>query len=222
MPGADRPAGGDDRLWYAGYGSNLDAARMATYLVGGLARGSRRANPGSREPALPAEVRTCEVPGRLRFGGRFDTWGEGGGAAFFERSDDPRDRVVCRAYRLTVTQIVDVVVQENGVAPVAAAAGLLDGIASSLRGLPAGRPARLDLRDHGLDPYDLIEWSPATTLPGGEAIDVVLLGRAEPLPHAPPPPEYRDTILRGLVDAGLSERDADRYLAGFVGGAGER
>jgi hypothetical protein len=213
---ADRSEPGR-RRWYAGYGSNLRATRMATYLEGGLAAGSRRTNPGSRDRARPVTTRTCEVQGRLRFEGRSKVWGDGGGAAFFERSDDPDDRVVWRAYLNTVNQLVDLVLQENGVDPRALDPATLRRLEDRVAGLPSDRPATIDLGPFELRPYDLLEWMPATGRPAGDRLQVALLGRSTPQPEVAPPAAYHDVIRQGLVeDAGLAPADAEGYLDGFL------
>lgn len=209
------------RIWYAGYGSNLRAARMATYLQGGIAPGSHRANAGTRDGVPAAEVRTCEVPGRLRFEGRFEVWGDGGGAAFFERSAAPGERVVCRAYLVTVSQVVDVVLQENGHDPRAADPAVLAELESRIARPPAHGDATIDLSAHRLGPYDLVEWLPAMAPPDDAPLQVALLGRSTPLAETAPPAAYHDVIRRGLIeDARLPPAAADRYLARFLPGPG--
>lgn len=204
-------------VWYAGYGSNLVLARMNSYLLGGSVPGSHRSNAGSRVRRPAVDVVTCRIPGRLRFAGRFPVWGSGGGAAFYDPRAGGRS-VLCRAYEITVSQLVDVVMQENGVDPGASPAAtrrLEDAVATFL----SGRDDVLDLDGHELDPYDRLVRVAAVTLRGsGHQFDVVLVARREPLPEAPPPPEYRTVILQGLrEDVGLSVRQAEEYLAAFGG-----
>lgn len=202
-------------VWYAGYGSNLVRARMYSYLLGGSVPGSHRCNPGSRVRLPATDVVTCRILGRLRFAGQFQVWGAGGGAAFF----DPRtggQSVLCRAYEITVGQLVDVAMQENGVDPgawPAATRRLEEDVTTFL----SGQDAVLNLSDHRLDPYDRLVRVPAVALSGEERqLDVVLVSRREPLPEAPPPPEYRTVILQGLrEDVGLSALEAEEYLGAF-------
>lgn len=213
--GAANPDGGGvapREVWYAAYGSNLRRARMDTYLLGGRAPGSHRANPGSRLKHPATRVVTCMLDGRLRFAGHFDVWGSGGGAAFYDPlpGDVP---VWCRAYRITVGQLVDVVLQENGVAPARAWNPELQAAITSLL---VGRDCTLDLDDAGLEPYDQVLKRTATTPGDGGRIEVVLVARREPLPVTAPPGEYRATILEGLLtDVGLSADDAEAYLRAF-------
>ncbi len=68
---------GQDTVWYAGYGSNLDADRFACYLLGGCPPGAVRTYPGAREPGEPLDDRPYRMPGRIAFAWRSPTWGGG-------------------------------------------------------------------------------------------------------------------------------------------------
>jgi hypothetical protein len=95
-------------LWYAGYGSNLDADRFRCYLHGGRPLGATRTYPGCREPADPIDVQPFRMRGQLVFAWESPTWG--GGIAFH----DPQGpgEVLARAYLLTERQLTDVLEQE--------------------------------------------------------------------------------------------------------------
>jgi len=95
-------------IWYAAYGTNLDAARLDCYLVGGTPPGGARAAPGARDPRPPRAVRTVDLPGSVYFAWDSPTWG--GGVAFL----DPTAAGTSpgRAYLLTQEQFSDVVAQE--------------------------------------------------------------------------------------------------------------
>jgi len=98
-------------LWYAGYGSNLLAARFRAYLAGGPAPGSDWRERGCADSSPPREERARLLPGRLRFAGHSKRWG--GAAAFFEHDASVATGCMGRCYRITRGQFVDVLRQEN-------------------------------------------------------------------------------------------------------------
>jgi hypothetical protein len=98
----------DDLVWYAAYGSNLDADRFACYLHGGCPPGATRTYPGSREPVDAQAVRAFTMPGRLAFAWESPTWG--GGIAF--HVPDAPGTTLARSYLLTRRQFADVLEQE--------------------------------------------------------------------------------------------------------------
>ena len=204
------------QVWYAGYGSNLTRERMLSYLVGGTVPGSSRANAGARLAAPPSEVRSGWVDGRLHFAGEFGVWGAGGGAAFYDPEVAMDGGVACRLYRIRTAQLVDVVLQENGVDP-REDPDHTARLERALDELLACEAQDLDLQADGLHPYDQLHRRPATLADGTE-VEVILLGTGADLPPNPPPAEYRAIILRGLVeDVGLEPEAAERYLAAAGG-----
>jgi hypothetical protein len=180
-------------LWYAAYGSNLDADRFRCYLHGGCPPGATRTYPGVREPADPLDDRPFRMSGRLVFAWESPTWG--GGIAFHEA--DSSGEVLARAYLLTTRQLVDVLEQEMRRAPGADhdLAPLLDA------GLLAVGPGRYE------------------TLRVVGALDerpVVTFGCADPrsLGLRRPAPAYKATMARGLRAAhGLTDAAIAEYLA---------
>ncbi len=104
-----RPVPVDGDVWYVSYGSNMSAARLATYLEGGRPAGGRRHNPGARNRRPPRHDLPVELPGGLYFAGESRQWG--GGTAFYdhEASGGP---TVARAYLITAEQFADVAAQE--------------------------------------------------------------------------------------------------------------
>jgi hypothetical protein len=97
-------------VWYAAYGSNLDADRFACYLRGGTPRGSTVANPGARDPSPPRERRALFLPGRVYFARWAERWG-GGGVAFYD--PEAEGPAAARAYLVTTDQFDDVAAQEG-------------------------------------------------------------------------------------------------------------
>lgn len=105
MPAPEQPA---DLVWYAAYGSNMHAARLDCYLLGGTPTGATRWNPGCRDRSGPRDSAPVMLPGGIYFALDSATWG--GGVAFY----DPTlpGQVPARAYLLTVGQFSDLVAQE--------------------------------------------------------------------------------------------------------------
>jgi hypothetical protein len=95
-------------VWYAAYGSNMSAARLACYLAGGCPPGATRTYPGARDRTLPTDVRPVELDGCVYFAWHSPTWG--GGIAFYD--PDSPGTSVGRAYRLTAAQLSDLLEQE--------------------------------------------------------------------------------------------------------------
>ncbi|MEU3628959.1 histone deacetylase [Amycolatopsis coloradensis] len=95
-------------VWYASYGSNMNAGRFGCYLAGGVPEGGTRLYPGCRDRRPPVDSRGCELPGRIYFATMSPVWG--GGRAFY----DPAlpGRAFARAYLITAGQFADVVAQE--------------------------------------------------------------------------------------------------------------
>ncbi|MEV7028327.1 histone deacetylase, partial [Kitasatospora sp. NPDC093558] len=66
-------------VWYAAYGSNLDAARMACYLAGGRPEGAVRDFPGCRDRRPARRDAATVLPGTLYFATHSPVWGGGRG-----------------------------------------------------------------------------------------------------------------------------------------------
>ncbi len=99
-------------VYYASYGSNLYAARLACYLRGGRPPGANRTYDGARDGTLPSDSVALSLPHRLYFT-RFSTvWG--GAPAFVDTAPAPEHGALARAYLITWEQFEDVVAQENG------------------------------------------------------------------------------------------------------------
>jgi hypothetical protein len=99
-------------VWYASYGSNLDAERFACYIAGGRPRGATRASKGARDKSPPLDSVALTLSHQLYFSGETRVWS--GSPAFIDTK--PVDGVVClaRAYLIGWGQFLDVVAQENG------------------------------------------------------------------------------------------------------------
>ena len=99
-------------VWYAAYGSNTDAERLACYLEGGTPPGGTSRNAGARDPSPPRDVRPFVLDLPLRFAGAARGW-QGGGVAFVETEPVPGTRTLARAWLLTTEQVDDVFAQEG-------------------------------------------------------------------------------------------------------------
>ncbi|MBM7368489.1 histone deacetylase [Gordonia hydrophobica] len=99
---------GSTKVWYASYGSNLCAARLACYLEGGRPEGGRRTYPGARDTTPPTRAASLTLPGTIYFAGQSTTWG--GGMAFYDH--DRHGPTPARAYLVTVEQFADIATQE--------------------------------------------------------------------------------------------------------------
>lgn len=190
-----------DHVWYVSYGSNLLRERFERYLLGGRLPGLDVVYPGGEHLAPASADRAVVLPGALRFALDAPSWG-GGGVAFWDPAA-PGPGVLARAWRVRLTQFLEVVHLENGgrdrrAAPWPAEV-LRDGEARSGEGwysrlLVAGR-----LGDE-----------PALTFTHPTPGDLVT--RA-------PSPAYRSVVARGVTETfgappcgGLEHADASAYL----------
>lgn len=177
---------------------------------------------GARDHSSPDEVMACVVPGAVRFAGDFDVWGSGGGTAFF--SPVSGYSCVVRAPRIGACQLVDLVVQENGMCP-HLEVGLADSVLDELEPVfavsggsavsPSGLQLKLSCLPEG-SVYERVHVLPGL-VPGGSSLSVGVLAGSTVLPADPPPPEYVAVMRDGLArSCGLPEAAADRHLRGCL------
>ncbi|MFI8082106.1 histone deacetylase [Kitasatospora sp. NPDC086009] len=107
--GAAAADGDPDHVWYAAYGSNMCAERLACYLRGGRPPGGARTYPGCRDGRPPERAVPVTLPGQLYFALESTVWG--GGTAFYD--PDRTGLVPARAYLLTTGQFSDIAAQER-------------------------------------------------------------------------------------------------------------
>lgn len=213
--GADRPAAGtgagagagsgagpaNGPVWYAAYGSNMSAARLACYVAGGRPPGGTRTYPGCRDRRLPARTVPVLLPGQVYFALESPVWG--GGMCFYD--PDRHGELPARAYLLTTEQLADVAAQEMRRVPGAA----LDLTLALARGRDRHGPGRYEtlLCPGSIDGIPVFTF----TAPTGMA-DAVLNA-----PHA----AYLRTIAAGLAEAhGWPADRCAEYLATRPGAAG--
>lgn len=99
-----------ERVWYAAYGSNCDAERLATYLQGGVLPATGSDHAGSADPAAPRADAAWTFDRALRFAGHSPAWG--GATALLT---DDAGCALGRIWLLSWRQLEDVFAQENGV-----------------------------------------------------------------------------------------------------------
>ncbi|MBF6358327.1 histone deacetylase [Nocardia higoensis] len=101
-----------DYVWYAAYGSNLHAQRLAYYIEGGTPPGTNHVYPGFRDQTPPLKTRALTLPGTIYFAWNSPVWT--GGVAFYATEPAagwPTDAAV-RGYLLTTGQFSDLLTQE--------------------------------------------------------------------------------------------------------------
>lgn len=175
-------------IWYASYGSNMSAARLACYLAGGCPPGATRTYPGARDRTLPTDVRPVELAGCVYFAWHSPTWD--GGIAFYDPHGPGSS--VGRAYRLTQAQLSDLLEQEMHREP---------GIDHDLTELLGEGIAILgDGRYESLHVVGELEGDPVVTFTSPE--------RMHAADHNEPSSAYLATMGHGLVEG--HDWDADR------------
>jgi len=191
---------GEDWVWYAAYGSNLHAARLAVYLSGGIPEGGRRATSGCRDPRPPRASRAVEVPGGIFFATTSLVWG--GGRAFY----DPGlpGTAAMRAYLITVSQFSDIAAQEMY--------GVVGEDLDLTEVLEAGRASL------GPGRYQTLLRLPGEPVP---VLTFTCPRRAGGQPGVPPSAGYLVNLARGLREShGWPVSRIADYLAQAPGAAG--
>lgn len=196
--GASATTTAPDRVWYAAYGSNLCAERLACYLRGGRPPGGARTYPGCRDGRPPERAEPVMLPGLVYFALESAVWG--GGTAFYDAAGV--GEVPARAYLLSAGQFGDIAAQEMHREP---------GADLPLAGALSGGRERL-----GPGRYETL------VCPGSlDGVPVLTFTAPGGLPEAdlrPPRAAYLRTIAAGLVQAhGWSLRRAADYLGSRPG-----
>ena len=190
---------GLDPVWYAAYGSNLDAARFTCYIAGGRPAGAGRDYPGCRDRCPPVRDRPLTLPGGIYFALESRTWT--GGMAFY----DPQlpGSVPARAYLVTAAQFVDIAAQEMHRDP----GGVTDLVAAAVAdGRVSAGPGR----------YETVICAGAYE--GHPVLTFTAPWRAGQVSWRAPAAAYLATITRGLREAhGWSASRIAGYLAGRPG-----
>ncbi|MFC5664813.1 histone deacetylase [Kitasatospora misakiensis] len=198
---ASAPGPAPGLVWYAAYGSNMHAERLACYLRGGRPVDGARDYPGCRDGRAPERSVPVRLPGLLYFALESRVWG--GGMAFY----DPHGRgtAPARAYLLTAGQFSDIAAQEMGGGPGAD----LD-LGTVLR---TGRDPQGPGRYQTLVCPGTLDGVPVLTFTAPWALAEAELNA--------PRARYLRSIAAGLADAhGWSGRRTAAYLSTRPGAAG--
>jgi len=206
-------------VWYASFGSNMCSARFACYLRGGKVDGMVKECVGARSAHVPFQlpptsacaVRAMKVPHRLYFANSSPMWSRGG-VAFLDVSREELDEELhsfVRLYRVSLACFNDVFSQENGLDPrrdddfrrFTAEEVIEMGLNRSgdhrVPGTWYGYVHSLGVMD--AEPILTFTLPPASLRAIDDAIN-------------PPSREYHDVIARGLIELGVDEDAAHKYL----------
>jgi hypothetical protein len=196
-PGRLRPP---DRIWYASYGSNMDAARLRYYLRGGRPPDAARTYPGCRDQRPPLRSAAIEFPGLMYFATESPVWR--GGRAFYDGAAD--GGVWGRAHLITAGQFSDIATQEM-YEPPGADLDFAEVLADGRSVLGPGRYETLVLLGH-LDAVPVLTF----TAPW----------RLSEVPLTKPSGTYLLHLARGLLTDGVRDAPAvARYLSRCPGAA---
>jgi hypothetical protein len=99
-------------VWYASYGSNINADRFLCYIKGGQPEGSAQVETGCKDPSLPVDDSTFIIDHPLYFAKEAGRW-ESQGVAFIGLNKDNGNSTYSKKYLIKVDQFLDVVKQEN-------------------------------------------------------------------------------------------------------------
>ena len=99
-------------VWYAAYGSNLHARRLAYYIQGGTPPGTGHTYPGFRDRTPPAKTTPLTLPGSIYFAWQSPVWTGGVGFYAAEPADGWPRGAAARGYLLAEQQFADLLTQE--------------------------------------------------------------------------------------------------------------
>ncbi|WP_223590644.1 hypothetical protein [Neobacillus bataviensis] len=99
-------------VWYASYGSNINAERFLCYIKGGRPVGSAKVEIGCKDPSLPIDETTFTINLPLYFAKEAGKW-ESQGVAFLGLNQNTEYKTLSKKYLITTDQFLDVVKQEN-------------------------------------------------------------------------------------------------------------
>ena len=193
-------------LWYVSYGSNMSRRRLGSYIEGGRPPGSAVTYVGARDTTMPLADMAVTLPGSLYFAGESRTWG--GGVAFYDH--DSPGATAARAYRVTVSQFVDIAAQEMHRIPDPGdplETVLLNGLEGARHQAgPGVYETLIEVGRH--DGLPMLTF----TAPHGLAA----------VPHTPPRPAYLAMLAEGLREAhGWDQEQIDEYFAAVIRGEDE-
>lgn len=189
-------------VWYASYGSNMNAERFACYIVGGTPKGGARTYHGCTNKSMPLADMAVELPRVLYFAGESKVWT--GGRAFITHTPGAVP-TKGRAYLIRLDQFEQIVAQESH-RPIAAPINL-----AALR-----KQGRMTLDDGGA--YDELLYC-------GEQDAYPIVSFTSPhekQPYTKPAEAYLRMIGSGLMEAHrMTMEEVAIYLSTKPGIAGQ-
>jgi hypothetical protein len=180
-------------VWYASYGSNMDAGRFSRYILGGIFEETNHQHAGCDDKTLPVQDVLIDLPLELYFAGESRQWG--GGVAFV-KPNTLEVRTKSRAYLVTLGQFEQIAAQESSRETHSLDVDLL-------------RSQGYLVMGDGSKKYDKILYC-------GEKDGYPVITFTSPLElqvYAKPEPTYLRTIAAGLKDFhGLDDQEVIEYL----------
>lgn len=189
-------------VWYACYGSNLDAQRFMCYLQGGRYPGNQKEYHGTRDTSAFQATVAYQIPNALYFAKEAHIWG-GGGVCFIENSSS-KAQTLARLYLITAGQFSDLHAQECNQAP-----GALVDLEQ------AAQTGSVDL-------YPEKWYGRVLHLGQEQGQDIFTFTNVADLSDSQAPaPNYLKSLMRGLAHShGLKPKEQAEYFAQKRGVAG--
>jgi len=189
------PASNSDspsHVWYASYGSNMNAERFSHYIQGGALTGTSRVYKGADDKTPPLADALLSLPHQMYFAGESSVWT--GGVAYLGHSKS-EDATLSKAYLITPNQFEQVVAEEGRRDDVP---HLDIPLLLSLGRLTLGSRAYDEMLYVGeKDGFPVITFT----------------SPREDRPYNKPAPAYLKMIALGLQDAhGLNNLEVEKYL----------
>lgn len=105
-----------NKVWYAAYGSNLLRERFDCYIYGGTPEGSAVTQMGCTDKTPPSRNEPIKILHELYFSGMSRNW-ENKAVAFIKAVRDDNSLTLGRKYLIKENQFIEILRQENALAP---------------------------------------------------------------------------------------------------------
>ena len=102
----------NDRIWYIGYGSNIDEQRFLCYIRGGKPEGLSNEYIGARDRTLPLLNEATVIHHELYFAKHSAKWN--GAVSFIKNASSTNVQTYARRYLISKQQFEDIAKQETG------------------------------------------------------------------------------------------------------------
>jgi len=184
-------------VWYACYGSNLSFQRFSCYIQGGTPRESNSVYQGCTDKTLPTQNKQYTIHHRLYFAKSSSIW-QNKGVAFLHPEEDNSCTTFGRIYFITREQFIQVLRQENGLAP-------------------DDPSMMIDLEEtiqRGSTIFEDGWYSHVICLALEEGVPVFTFTNPNKLPPNPPGPHYIQTIRSGIRECypSLTDEEIEEYF----------